>query len=192
MIDTAAVAKPRHDLLVAGVAVVAVAIGAASIARVVLATCGFPLDDAWIHQVVGRNAALTGVPGFTPGVRSSGSTSALWPWVIAVKYRLLPAVDPVHFMLAVNLAGYVAVIGLLLVAARRDRLPTADAIALVALPAVTGNLVWLVSSGMEHMAFIAASFLAAVAWTSPAAGGKFEHTAAALARLADLPLPTIE
>ena len=36
---------------------------------------GFPLDDAWIHQVYARNLATTGVWAFVPGQTSAGSTS---------------------------------------------------------------------------------------------------------------------
>ena len=35
----------------------------------------FPLDDAWIYQVYGRNLAESGQWAFTPGVPSTGSTS---------------------------------------------------------------------------------------------------------------------
>lgn len=53
-----------------------------------LAGPGFPLDDAWIHQTIGRNLALRGEWAFLPGHPASGSTSPLWSGMIAVGHRL--------------------------------------------------------------------------------------------------------
>ena len=49
---------------------------------------GFPLDDAWIHQVYARNLAQRGEWAFTPGQPSAGSTSPLWTVMIALGYAL--------------------------------------------------------------------------------------------------------
>ncbi len=47
---------------------------------------GFPLDDAWIHQTYARSLAETGLPAFSPGRPSAGSTSPLWMVLLSVGY----------------------------------------------------------------------------------------------------------
>jgi hypothetical protein len=49
---------------------------------------GFPLDDAWIHQTYARNLGVHGLMAFSPGVPSTGSTSAGWTAVLAAGYFL--------------------------------------------------------------------------------------------------------
>lgn len=49
---------------------------------------GFPLDDAWIHQTYARNLGLHGLMAFSPGVPSTGSTSAGWTAILAAGYFL--------------------------------------------------------------------------------------------------------
>jgi arabinofuranosyltransferase len=44
---------------------------------------GFPLDDAWIHQVYARNLAQRGEWAFNPGQPSGGSTAPLWSVLLA-------------------------------------------------------------------------------------------------------------
>ncbi len=55
------------------------ALAAASVAAYARAAggAGFPLDDAWIHQVYARNLALHGQWAFVLGQPSAGSTSPL-------------------------------------------------------------------------------------------------------------------
>lgn len=139
-------------------------LGTLAIALPVLRNHGFPLDDSWIYQVIGRNAARFGVPGFTAGIATSGSSSTIWPWIIAVNYRLLPAVRPEIFLLSLNVVFF-SIIGIVLLRfAGRDRLDPFETVIVAALPAATGNFAWLLSSGMEHLLFIAAAFLAALLW----------------------------
>ncbi len=69
----------------------------------VLTARGFPLDDAWIHQVIGRNLALHGVPSFIPGEAPAGSTSTLWPAIVALNHLFLAGVEPYVFLLVFNL-----------------------------------------------------------------------------------------
>ncbi len=47
---------------------------------------GFPLDDAWIHQVYARNLARSGQLAFVPGVPSAGSTAPLWTFLLSLGY----------------------------------------------------------------------------------------------------------
>lgn len=49
---------------------------------------GFPLDDAWIHQVYARNLATRGEFAFFPGQSSAGSTSPLWAILLSLGYLL--------------------------------------------------------------------------------------------------------
>ena len=45
---------------------------------------GFPLDDAWIHQVYARNLAARGEFAFFAGQPSAGSTSPLWTLLLSI------------------------------------------------------------------------------------------------------------
>ncbi len=56
---------------------------------------GFPLDDAWIHQVYARNLAEKGEWAFNPGQPSGGSTSPLWSALMSV--GVLLRVQPVFW-----------------------------------------------------------------------------------------------
>jgi hypothetical protein len=47
---------------------------------------GFPLDDAWIHQVYARNLGTRGEFAFFAGQLSAGSTAPLWTMLLAVGY----------------------------------------------------------------------------------------------------------
>lgn len=69
---------------------------------------GFPLDDAWIHQTIGRNLALRGEWAFLPGHPASGSTSPLWSGMIAIGHGL--GIDPVVWadVLGITLLALVA------------------------------------------------------------------------------------
>lgn len=49
---------------------------------------GFPLDDAWIHQVYARTLIEHGEWAFRPGQPSAGSTSPLWSVLLAVGFPL--------------------------------------------------------------------------------------------------------
>jgi hypothetical protein len=160
-IDTVARRSERTYLLAALVPIACFVAGVVAIGWPVLKNNGFPLDDSWIHQVVGRNAAQYGMPGFIAGVASSGSSSAIWPWIIAVNYRFLPGVEHATYLLALNVVLFSAILIALYFAAQRDRLPAPEHVALVALPALYGNFVWLVSTGMEHILLVATTFLAA-------------------------------
>jgi hypothetical protein len=140
------------------------ALGVGAIGLPVLRNKGFPLDDSWIHQVVGRNAADLGTPGFVAGSASSGSSSALWPWIIALNYRVLPWLAPVAYLFIFNCCCLLAVIVTLYRSAVADQLPKLEAALLGSLPALTGNFVWLAATGMEHLLLIAATFSAAYFW----------------------------
>lgn len=132
----------------------------ASLAR----TPGFPLDDAWIHQVVARNLAHHGVLGVTSAAHSSGSSSLLWTLLLALGHRV--HAPPVAWALALNAALLVAFGQWVLAAARRDGFTPWRALALAAVTC-TGNAVWLALSGMEAPLVCALSAAAVACWFAP-------------------------
>jgi hypothetical protein len=128
---------------------------------------GFPLDDSWIHQEIARNLIQHHSFGFTPGVTSSGSSSTLWTFVLALNYLLFPTASPVLYPLVLN-AILITVSGVLLWRmAALDGLPLLYAIALAVVPAFSGNYIWLAYIGMEHVMFVTFSLLAILLWFRP-------------------------
>jgi len=125
---------------------------------------GFPLDDSWIHQQMARNLVRYRSFGFTPGVTSSGSSSAFWTFILSINYLLFPAHSPVFFPLIVNAALIVPSGILLWRIAVFDGLPLIYALALALLPALSGNYIWLAFTGMEHVLFATLSLLAILLW----------------------------
>lgn len=119
---------------------------------------GFPLDDAWIHQVYGRNLGLHGEWSFVAGEASAGSTSPLWAGYLALGYLLrLP-----HLFWAF-LGGGVMLVAAGWLAARwfSLRLPHKRQLAWIVavLAAIEWHLVWAALSGMETLAFGALALL---------------------------------
>jgi hypothetical protein len=129
---------------------------------------GFPLDDAWIHQVVARTLARTGTLGYVPGKFGSGATSYLWASMLAPNYAFLH-VDPVVYTLVVNVllwaaCGHLALRILLRAAPSPfgdDRLDMSRAALAAAVACAGGNFLWFAFSGMEAL-LLAALSLAAV------------------------------
>ena len=150
----------RWVLLVASVYV----LGLASLAVALRGNPGFPLDDSWIHQVIARNLVEFHTFGFTPGITSSGSSSTLWSLVLAVDYLLFSHASPVFFPLVLNSLMLIACGLSLWHMAIADGLPRAEALALAMLPGLSGNLIWLAFTGMEHVMFLAFSLAAIVLW----------------------------
>jgi hypothetical protein len=128
---------------------------------------GFPLDDSWIHQSVGRNFAHFGSLGYLPDQRSSGSTSLLWTFIVSVNYRLVPGLSPVLFTLSLNILFTLAIALILFHLALRDRLGVALAVLIAAAPAFDGNYLWLAFTGMEHTLFMLLSVATIWFWTTP-------------------------
>lgn len=139
-------------------------IGLVSLGIALRHNLGFPLDDSWIHQVIARNLVRFHTFGFTPGVASSGSSSTLWTLILALNYLLFPHISPVIFALILNSVLLISCGILLWQMAVRDGLPRAEALALAILPGLSGNLVWLAFTGMEHVLFMMLSLLAIVLW----------------------------
>ncbi|MBV8673858.1 MAG: hypothetical protein JOZ33_10525 [Acidobacteriaceae bacterium] len=128
----------------------------------------YPLDDSWIHQVVARNLANDGTLGFIPAVRSSGSSSLLWSFILAAKWKFLPALNPVVYTYVISWITFVVIGVTMFLMARRDGLPETICWIWALAPALNGNFVWLGVIGMEHMLFAAISVGAIYFW--------FEHS----------------
>src|SRR5262245_44722032 len=94
---------------------------------------GFPLDDAWIHQVVARTFAQTGTLGYAPGHHGAGATSYLWAALLAINLKSLHF-DPVRWTLGINVVAALATGQLLFRLVARAR------------PEAMGEGVWRVTS----------------------------------------------
>src|SRR5882757_4239240 len=125
---------------------------------------GFPLDDSWIHQVVARNLAHDGTLGFIPGVRSSGSSSLLWSFLLAANWKFLPAMSPVVYSGLLSGFLLIATGWGLLAMARKDGLPETSCWIWALTPALSGNFMWLGTVGMEHVLFVALSVVGVYLW----------------------------
>jgi hypothetical protein len=143
--------------------VAAVVTVAAFVAWPTLDAAGFPLDDAWITQVIARNFARTGVWGFEPGAASSGATSILWTLLMAPPHWIgFPPPAMWSFLWsAALLAGFCAAVYAL---RRRDGDEPASAAALALLPAMLGNAAWLAATGLEPLLLAALTALAVLLW----------------------------
>lgn len=128
---------------------------------------GFPLDDAWIHQVVARTFATTGTLGYSPGHHGAAATSWLWAILLSLNFKFLHR-DPFAYTLTLNVALSLLAGQLLLLCLldrRRDAGSILRATAASALACVGGNYLWFAFSGMEVNLVIVLSLACAAAWT---------------------------
>ena len=125
-----------------------IAIGVASpllyviVARV-FGVVGFPLDDAWIHQVYARNLGWYGQWAFTLGQPSAGSTSPLWTFLLAIGYAL--RIDYAVWTITIN-AILLGVLTFLVMQVANLRY-------VALLIPLEWHLVWAAASGMETILF---------------------------------------
>lgn len=121
-----------------------------------LAGPGFPLDDAWIHQTIGRNLALRGEWAFLPGHPASGSTSPLWTGMIAIGHVLrIGAVAWADGLGIALLASLVWAARSWLAQRRGSPAPSL----LPAMLLLEWHLVWAAVSGMEILLLALAAVL---------------------------------
>jgi hypothetical protein len=128
---------------------------------------GFPLDDAWIHQVVARTFATTGTLGYSPGHHGAAATSYLWAILLSLNFKVFHR-EPFAYTLVLNVALSLLAGQLLLLCLldrRRDLASILRSTATAALACVGGNYLWFAFSGMEVNLVIALSLACAVAWT---------------------------
>ncbi|MCC7162860.1 MAG: hypothetical protein IT331_10240 [Anaerolineae bacterium] len=114
---------------------------------------GFPLDDAWIHQVYARNLGTRLEFSFFAGKPSSGSTSPLWTILLSPGYA--PGMD---FRVWTALLGVVLLGASGWMAGRLARHLTDDARVVnwfaPLLVALEWHMVWAAASGMEILLFV--------------------------------------
>ncbi|MBI5835296.1 MAG: hypothetical protein HZB16_23560 [Armatimonadetes bacterium] len=140
----------------------------AAVALIVYLASGplrFPMDDAYIHLVYGRNLAELGALTFntTPPDHGIGTTSILWTLLLTVGHKLVGVEAAARIL---GGAGLLAVVWLSWVIAGwmvppERRAAQAFAASLVAL---SGNLLWFSLSGMETMLWLALGMGAVVAY----------------------------
>ena len=136
------------------------------IARLTSFEHGFPLDDAWIHQVVGRTFAETGVLGYTSERCGSAATSLAWAAIVAANHAWL-GMQPALFAFLVNAILFIGTGQLWLAMLHRDGAPLSLAFGSAAFAATASNFVWFTLSGMESMLLVFLSTLAIWLWTEP-------------------------
>lgn len=128
---------------------------------------GFPLDDAWIHQIVARTFAESRTLGFEPGLHGAAATSFLWAIVMAINQACL-SVAPSLFAILINLPLCIACGQLVLALLRRDSYDRTTAWIGAAAFSIAGNWVWFAFSGMESTLSVFLALLAIWLWTRPA------------------------
>lgn len=121
---------------------------------------GFPLDDAWIHQVYARNLGTRGEFAFFPGQPSAGSTSPLWAFLVAIGYALHIDFRVWTIMLGILLLGVTAWLGGRIAAHLNEGVlhesPVASLLPLIAslFLLFEWHMVWAAASGMEILLFV--------------------------------------
>ncbi len=120
-----------------------------SIAR---GTIGFPLDDAWIHQVYARSLATRGEFAFFAGQPSAGSTSPLWALLLSLGYLLRSDFHVWTYFLGTLFIGLSAM-ALARLAIRVTSLRE-FAIYYLLFAVFEWHLVWSAMSGMEIPLFV--------------------------------------
>ncbi|MEI8131548.1 MAG: hypothetical protein WCG34_03880, partial [Leptolinea sp.] len=123
---------------------------------------GFPLDDAWIHQVYARNLAMRGEWAFNPGEPSGGSTSPLWSLLLSGAFVI--AVQPVVW---VAILGCLTLFGIGLLAENLFRTWTPEYTSRIPWIGLffilEWHLIWAAISGMETALFC--GLILGVFWT---------------------------
>ena len=120
---------------------------------------GFPLDDAWIHAVYGRELARSGMLAYNPGISATGSTAPLWSLVVAIPHLITAGHAVVLWVKVLGFTFHVLT-AVVLFAALRDVRSADDrwALAGAVLVAAHPDLVSASVSGMEiPLASLAAS-----------------------------------
>ena len=108
---------------------------------------GYPLDDAWIHELAARTLVRTGTLGIDPAVYGSGATSLLWALVLACGQALHLA--PPGFSFTVNTLLFLLSGQVLFALLVEDGVPRTRALVMAVAFGVAPNFVWFALSGME-------------------------------------------
>ena len=123
---------------------------------------GFPLDDAWIHQVYARNLGINFEFSFFTGQPSAGSTSPLWSIFLAIGYLLC-----IDFRVWAYLLGVVLFVASAVIAARLshrlitiyDLRFTISPILIPLFLLLEWHMAWSAASGMEILLFVFLSLI---------------------------------
>jgi ankyrin repeat protein len=134
---------------------------------------GFPLDDAWIHQVVARTYATHGTLGYAVHQHGAAATSYLWALILSTNFMWFHA-DPVRWTVTINVIMSL-VSGQLLFAllgrVRPDDVGEREWLlarfGAVVLAFTSANVLWYAHSGMEACMVVALSLGAISLATSP-------------------------
>ncbi len=153
--------RPSYFLLAA-----LVVLGYILVAYIQNGAFGFPLDDAWIHQVYARNLGTRLEFSFYPGQPSAGSTSPLWAVMLAIGYAL-----HLDYRVWTTFLGILFLSASAWAAGRMTQHLTDDARLVHWLVPIfillEWHLVWAAASGMEIMLFIfLALLLAELFWSN--------------------------
>jgi hypothetical protein len=141
--------------------IVALALISAGVYLACAGARGFPLDDAWIHQVYARNLGTRGEFAFFPGEPSAGSTSPLWTILLALGYFFRIDFRAWTFLFGALFIGASAVVGSritnyeLRITATTSHLACLIALFLL----LEWHLAWSAVSGMEIPLFVFLSLL---------------------------------
>ena len=128
---------------------------------------GYPLDDAWIHELAARTLVRTGTLGIDPAVYGSGATSLLWALVLACGQALHLA--PPGFSFTVNTLLFLLSGQVLFALLVEDGVPRTRALVMAVAFGVAPNFVWFALSGMEAVLLVASSLLTLWAWLGSSA-----------------------
>ena len=143
--------KKVRDLIIIGVFAAISLIGYLLFSAIYF-RLGFPLDDAWIHQVYARNLMQSGEWAFIPGVPSAGSTAPLWSALLSIGYIF--NLGPYYWSYILGWLSLWAIGILCDIGFRRmSRIGRKSAILVGMFMVFEWHLVWAAGSGMETLLF---------------------------------------
>ncbi len=119
---------------------------------------GFPLDDAWIHQVYARHLATRGEFAFFSGQLSAGSTSPLWAILLSMGYLLRIDFHAWAYLLGALFLGASAIMAARLTASIFPQFPRGS-LFVAGFLLFEWHMAWSAVSGMEIPLFVFLSLL---------------------------------
>jgi hypothetical protein len=88
---------------------------------------GFPLDDAWIHQVYARSLSTGGGLAYDDGIPTTGCTSPLWAMLLAGVHAVTPASAGTDGLVrGIAVFGFLLQLGVIVAGASLARRVTGD------------------------------------------------------------------
>jgi len=120
---------------------------------------GFPLDDAWIHQVYARNLGTRGEFAFFAGQPSAGSTAPFWSLLLSLGY--LARIEPRLWAYTLGII-FLAASAFLIARLSPKFFPSSKSLFtfyILLFTCFEWHLVWSAVSGMEILLFVFLSLL---------------------------------